>query len=144
MHFSLVVLTILLSLKTAGGTYFRIFGLDPLAAAFMMADEGVALPVVEALLILGTAWWYFIGRIGWASNRGKLSRVGSALGAILVLFFIVVGFLLAKQTFYSDFNNGQLSAGALIQYYFVAAILVGGLISAIYSMRATFRQQRGN
>ncbi len=144
IHFSLIVLTILLSLKTAGGAVYRVFGVDPLAAVFMMADEGIALPVVGALLIFGTAWWYFIGRIGWASNRGKLSRVGSALGAILALFFSVVGFLVGRQTFNSDFNNGQLSAGAFIQYLCVAAILIGGFISAIYSIRATFRRESGS
>ncbi len=55
IHFSLIVLTILLSLKTAGGAVYRVFGVDPLAAVFMMADEGIALPVVGALLIFGTA-----------------------------------------------------------------------------------------
>lgn len=139
IHVILVAVTILLSLKTAGGAYYRLVGVDPLAAVFMMADEGVALSVVGAILIFGTAWWYFIGRIG--CRRGKLSRVGSALGAILALFFGVIGFLISKQTFLSDFNNGQLSAGALFQYFCVAAILAGAFISAIYSTKATFRKK---
>jgi hypothetical protein len=48
------------------------------------------LPIVVTVGILGIAWWYFLAQIGWSSRRGRTSRTGSALGALLIFFFCLV------------------------------------------------------
>jgi hypothetical protein len=42
-------------------------------------------------LVIGTTWWYFIGRIGWESKQGRIGRVTAGLAALLALLFALVG-----------------------------------------------------
>jgi hypothetical protein len=142
VHVFLVVLTIMLSSKTSGGAYYRIFGVDPLAAVLMVVYDDTTLVVVGVLLVVGTAWWYFIGRIGWESSKGRISRLSSALGAVLALFFGVMGIAMSKDVFYQDLRDGALTGGAILQYVCVGTICVGAFVTACYSTRAALRSKR--
>jgi hypothetical protein len=141
VHVSLIVLTILLSLNTPGGAYYRLLGVDVLAAPVLMVNEN---PIIinAVFLIFGTAWWYFIAKIGWASNNGRMTRLGSGLGALLALTFAVIGTGMSRDVLYEDFDAGQLSVPVILQYALIAAICFGAFISAIYSIVAVVRPKR--
>jgi hypothetical protein len=129
IHVLLVILSMILSVHTPGGAYFRLFGVDPLSAMAMMVYDGTA-TVIGFILILGTGWWYFLGRIGWESSHGRLSRFGAGLGALLTLFFGATGVILTKGVITEDIQEGTLSAGAIFQYVLVGLLCVGAFVAA--------------
>src|SRR5579863_5633418 len=87
VHLLLIILTIFVSAHVPGGAYHRIIGVDPVGAAVGMVSEGAIFYVT--LLLCGTAWWLFIGAIGWTSAAGSLSRPFAGLGASLSAFTLL-------------------------------------------------------
>jgi hypothetical protein len=71
LYLLLVVLTMVLSATLPGGAYYRMLGVNPLAAMIGMVSEGGVF--YGALFLFGTAWWFFIGAIGWSSRSGTVS-----------------------------------------------------------------------
>jgi hypothetical protein len=141
IHVLLVTLTIILSSNTPGGAYDRIVGVDPLGLGVLMIFDGT-LAVAGFFLIFGTAWWYFIGRIGWESSQGRLSRFGAGSGALLTLFFGATGVILTKSVVNGDIRGGTLSAGAIIQYVLVGLLCVGAFVAACYSSKHALRRKK--
>ena len=141
IHVILVALTMVLSRDTPGGAYYRIFGVDPLSAMPMMVYDGT-LAVIVFILVFGTAWWYFIGRIGWESSQARMSRFGAGLGALLTLFFGVVGVALSMGIVNEDKNDGALSAGAILQYFLVGFLCLGAFVSASCSAKHALRRTK--
>ena len=141
IHVILVALSMFLSINIPGGAYYRIFGVDPFSAMFMMVYDGT-LAVIVFILILGTAWWYFIGRIGWESSQGRMSRLGAGLGALLTLFFGVIGVALSKGVVYEDIHDGALSAGAILQYVLAGLLCLGAFVAAGYSAKHALRGKK--
>jgi hypothetical protein len=91
--------------------------------------------VIGFILILGTGWWYFLGRIGWESSQGRLSRFGAGVGALLTLFFGATGVILTKGVVNEDIREGALSAGAIVQYVLVGLLCAGAFVAAFYSSK---------
>jgi hypothetical protein len=60
-----ILLTTVISIGTPGGAYYRIFGTCPLVASLGMVYDNAAI-IVGAFLVVGTPWWYLVGRIGWS------------------------------------------------------------------------------
>jgi hypothetical protein len=82
-----VFFTTALSLNTPGGAYYRIWSLCPPVGILGMAmaiDDDVA--IVAAFLLLGTPWWYLVGRIGWDAHKRRRSFLRPAVGAMVALF----------------------------------------------------------
>lgn len=114
VYVSLVVFTRILSAKEPGGTYYRVLGVNPLAAAVGMVYEGGIF--FGVLLIFGTAWWSLIGVIGQETRNGNRSRLSAALGAFLSLFSGVIGAVLTNGVLYRDLHDSGLPVWALLQY----------------------------
>lgn len=138
LYVLLVTFTMLQSARVAGGTYYRILGVNPAAAAVGMASDGGLF--YGFLLVFGTFWWFYIGYIGWKSWDGSVSRLSSALGAIISLVSVALGMGLTQDTFRHD--DITLSVGAVIQYASVGVLCLGALAATISSMIAVFRRNK--
>jgi hypothetical protein len=136
LYLLLIAFTVLVSLNVPGGAYYRIFGVDPVAAAVGMVYEGAEFYAV--LFLVGTAWWLFIGTIGWKSRNRNISRTGAVLGALLSLVSALIGVAMTKDVFHQDLNEGALSLAAIFQYMGVGMLCLGALVVAIYAAMAAF------
>jgi hypothetical protein len=134
----LVAFAIVQSARVAGGTYYRIFGVNPIAAFVGMASgDGF---FYAFLLIFGILWWFYIGYVGWKSWRGSLSRPSSALGALISLISVAFAVGLTQDTFRHD--DTALSAGAVIQYAGVGVLCLGALAATLSSTIAVLRRNK--
>ena len=140
IHLFLIVLTIILSSRSPAGAYYRIFGVDPLAAAVGMISEGSTF--FGTLLIFGTAWWYFIGWLGWASSNHRISRPTAGLCAVLALFFGMIAANMTTEIFRQDLDAGILSAGAILQYASLGVLCLGAFVAGAYSAMAALRRKK--
>jgi hypothetical protein len=136
LHALLVAFTMLVSLSVPGGAYYRIFGVDPLAAAVGMVYEGAVFYAV--LLLAGTAWWFFIGMIGWKSINRNMGRPVAIIGALLSLLSSLVGITMTKDVLYQDLHRGLLSLTAIFQYAGVGMLCLGAFVVTIYAVIAAF------
>ncbi len=142
LHFFLVILSMILSINTPGGTYFRMLGADPVVAAAMMVYDGMGV-IVVGLLLFGTGWWFFIGWIGWASVKRRIGRLVSVLCVLFAAFFGVVGIGLSIETLRSDdFRSLIPMAGAILQYVCVALLCAGVFVSAGFALVAVMRENK--
>jgi hypothetical protein len=137
VYLLLIVLTMVLSATPPGGAYYRMLGVNPLAAMIGMASEGA--PFYGVLFLLGTAWWFFIGAIGWSSKSGTMSRPIAALGALLSVFSALAGIGMTTVAMRQDH---EFSLGAVLQYACVGLLCLGALIVTIYSAKTAFGLRR--
>jgi len=140
IHVFLVVLTMIVSIGTPGGAYYRIFGVNPVAGAVGMITEGPVFFV--ALFVCGTAWWYFIGLIAWKSRRGRITPISAGLGAVLALFSGAVGASASRDALYQDLHDRVLSVGPIFQYACIALICTGSFVTAYYAATAALRKNK--
>jgi len=133
IHAALFLLTIISGEKTAsGGNPFFCVDL-PLSLPLVARDDAATF---AAVAVLGTAWWFFVGQIGSSSSRGKLSRTGSGLGALLILSVCAAGFFALISEFLLISREVNFSAVNVAIYVLAVALLLGGLISAGFSVTA--------
>lgn len=136
-----VFLTAALSASTPGGAYYRILSLcPPVAALGMVVDNDLVL--VTAFLLLGTPWWYWVGRIGWDGYERRRSVVRPAIGAPIALFTCVVSAGMTVDPLKQDIHEGVLKAAAVSQYLLVALLCLGALLSACLALAATVSQRQ--
>jgi hypothetical protein len=134
----LIAFTILQSTKVAGGTYYRIFGVNPIAAVVGMTSEG---GMFYAFLVgFGILLWFYIGYVGWKSWEGSLSRPSSVLGAFISLMSVVCAVGLTRDTFTHE--ETAMSAGAVIQYAGAGVLCLGALAATLSSTIAVFRRNK--
>ena len=134
----LIAFTILQSTKVAGGTYYRIFGVNPIAAVVGMTSEG---GMFYAFLVgFGILLWFYIGYVCWKSWRGNLSLPSSALGAFISLISVMFAVELTRETFRHDDTTS--STGAVIQYASVGVLCLGALAAALSSTMGVFRRKK--
>jgi hypothetical protein len=127
IYVGLIVLTYALSVGTRGGAYYRIWGVDPLAAMFGMVYDSEAI-IIAVFLITGTPWWYLVGRIGWSSKQ----RLSTALGgALFALFTCFVTSLMTLEIVKQDIQGGLLTGRVIFQYSLVASLCFGALVTAL-------------
>lgn len=138
LYVLLVGFTMIQSTRIAGGTYYRILGLNPIAAAVGMFSDGLLFYGV--LLIFGTLWWFYIGYIGRRSWEGSVSRLGSAFGGFVSLFSAALGVGMTDVTFRGD--DSALQVGPLTQYAGVGMLCLGAIVVTIYSTIAVFRRNK--
>ncbi len=128
LYVLLAAFTMFQSVRVAGGTYHRIFGVNPVAAVVGMVSEGGWF--YGFLLVFGTLWWFCIGYVGWKSWEGSVSRPSSALGVLISLLSVALGVGLTQETLGHD--DAALSAGAIIQYVSVGVLCLGALAAASF------------
>jgi hypothetical protein len=136
LYVFLVTFTMIQSTGVPGGTYYRIFGVNPMAAAVGMVSEGALF--FGILIVWGTFWWFYVGWIGRKSWEGSVSRLSSALGAVLSLLSALAGVGLTHSIPGSD--DSALQAGAIVQYACVGLLCLSAVGAAIYSTIAVLRQ----
>lgn len=133
-----VVLTTALSPGTPGGAYYRIIGLCPPAGSVGMAFDNAAV-VVGAFLLLGTPWWYMVGRIGWDSHERRRGFLTSLGGAAIALFTCFVSTAMTREVFRRD---GPFTTAMTAQYWLVALLCLGSLISMLFALGAAISPTR--
>jgi hypothetical protein len=132
-------------LLAAGGlvSLWSPYGLSPL----FCVDLPISLPLVSrddwgTVLVVGvlsTAWWYFVGRIGWMSRKHQLSRLGSTLGAALILFMCGVEVVLIRGQIQGWRNDERFSFSVIVVYAMAGALLAGGFVSGLVSAIAALQ-----
>ena len=90
--------------------------------------------IVAAFLLLGTPWWYWVGRIGWDGHEHRRSFVSPLVGALMPLFTYFVSTGMTVDPVKQDIHDGVLRSGAISQYFLVALLCVGALVSAFLSL----------
>jgi hypothetical protein len=130
-----VFLTIALSASTPGGAYYRILSLCPPVASLGMVVENDGV-IVAAFLLLGTPWWYLVGRIGWDGHERRRSFVSPVVGALIALFTCFVSTGMTIDPLKQDIHYGALRSGAVSQYLLVALLCVGALLSVFLALAA--------
>ena len=134
----LVTFTMIQSTRVPGGTYYRIFGVNPMAIVVGMVSEGLLF--FGVLLVFGTFWWFYIGWIGRKSSEGSVSRFSSALGAVLSLISALAGVGITHSILSSDASAIRL--GAIVQYACVGLLCLGAVLAAIDSTVAVVRRNK--
>jgi hypothetical protein len=84
----------------------------------------------------GTAWWYFIGQIGWASGLHSIGRASSGLAAVIAFLFAGIGTSMCRDNLRNDSISGILSGAVILQYVLVGALILGAWSSGICSVAA--------
>lgn len=130
-----VFLTTALSARTPRGAYYRILSLcPPVTSLGMMVDNDLV--IVTAFLLLGTPWWYLVGRIGWDGHERRHSFVSPAVGAVIALFTCFVSTGMTLDPLKQDIHDGALKSGAVSQYLLVALLCIGALSSVLLALAA--------
>ena len=133
-----VFLTTALSVRTPGGAYYRILSLcPPVASLGMVVDNDLV--IVTAFLLLGTPWWYLVGRIGWDVHQRRRSFVSPVVGAVIALFTCFVSTGMTLDPLKQDIHDGALKSGAVSQYLLVALLCIGALLSVFLAFAAAVR-----
>ena len=133
-----VALTAALSPGTPGGAYYRIIGLCPPAISVGMVFENAAV-IVGTFLLLGTPWWYMVGRIGWDSNERRRGFLTSLGGAAIALLTCVVSSGITRDVLR---HERPFTTAMIAQYWLVASICLSSLVSTLFALGAAFRATR--
>jgi hypothetical protein len=110
-------------------------GIDPPCFIFIwwMTDQFRAFAF---FLILGTAWWYAVGRLTWASNNRRFGGPGSTLTTLFALVVVWAGISGTVGAFQQDAVDGTLSVWVVIQYALIALLCVGAILCVVLSTLA--------
>ena len=138
IHVVVVALTAALSPGTPGGAYYRIIGLCPPAMSVGMVFDNAAV-VVGAFLLLGTPWWYTVGRIGWDSHERRPGIMTSLGGAAIALLTCFVSSGMTRDVFRRD---GPFTTAMIAQYWLAVLLCLGSLISMLVALGAAIRPTR--
>jgi hypothetical protein len=111
----------------------------PISLPLVARDDS---PTVAIVGILATAWWYFAAQIGWSSKKGRISRISSGLGAILIAFSATVGSYAMISEFFLISREPNFNAVDVGIYSLAVLLLSGGILSAAYSAMAAIGLNR--
>lgn len=128
-----ILLTTVISIGMPGGAYYRIFGTCPLVASLGMVNDKTAI-IVGAFLIVGTPWWYLVGRIGWSARKRMSGLLSPAVGALIALFTCFVASSMTLGVFKQDIRDGGVRGIAIVQYLLVALLCCGALASGVFAL----------
>jgi len=106
----------------------------------MVVDNDVV--IVTALLLLGTPWWYLVGRIGWDCYERRRGFVSPVVGAVIALFTCFVSTGMTLDPLKQDINDGGLRSGAFCQYFLVALLCLGALLSIFFAVAAALSSRQ--
>jgi hypothetical protein len=135
IYVATIVLTTTLSAKTPGGAYYRIFGICPAVASLgMVFDNAVVL--VGAFLLVGTPWWYLVGRIGWDSYDRRHGVLPPTVGAVFALFTCFISTAMTVGAYRGDIHDGAFRNAAIAQYWLVSLLCLGALVSMLFALWA--------
>jgi hypothetical protein len=129
IHVVLFVLTFSFQKTASGGNPFFCVDL-PWTIALVAEGQSSRIPVVG---ILATAWWFFIGYVGWSSRWGRISRAGSIVSASLLPLICAFDSYAMLSQFGLIAHQPDFSSIDVVIYILAAALILGGFVSAIYA-----------
>jgi hypothetical protein len=108
------------------------------------ADLPVSLPLVASdstptlvvVGILATAWWYFVGKIASEAWQGKVSRIISVAGGLLLFLLGAAGSFAMISEFRLISQEPNFGSKDVAVYVLACALLVGEFTGAGYAMVA--------
>jgi hypothetical protein len=110
---------------------------------FLMTLDG-DLKLFVLFLLLGTSWWFIIGRSGWSSQNRMIGRVSSAMAAILGFGVASAAASMCADTFLHDIREGALTGAVSLQYLLIGLLCIGALASGISSAKAALTKRNRN
>ena len=137
IYVATIAVTAVISVATPVGAYYRIIGICPPAASVGMVFDNLGV-LVGTFLLLGTPWWYLVGRIGWDGYEHRRSFVGSVGGAAIALLTCFISGVMTYGTFIHDGNGGTFRVGIIAQYWLVGLLCLGSLASMLCALQAAF------
>jgi hypothetical protein len=137
----IIVLTTALSMGAPDGAFYRVIGLCPPAGSVMMVFENASV-IVGAFLLLGTPWWYMVGRIGWDSYERRRGFFASLGGAALAFFTCFISGVMTRGVFRQDTHSGRFTTAMIAQYWLAALLCLGSLVSTLFALGAAVRPKR--
>jgi hypothetical protein len=90
--------------------------------------------IVGAFLVVGTPWWYFVGRIGWSARKRRSGLLTPAVGALIALFTCFVASSMTLGVFKQDIRDGAVRGMVIVQYSLVALLCFGALASGVFAL----------
>lgn len=112
-------------------------GLCPPVASLGMVVDNDAVIVVSFLLV-GTPWWYLVGRIGWDGYQRSQGLLQPIVGAAIAGFTCFISTSMTLDQIKSDIHNNALNSATVTQYSLVALLCTGALFSALLALIAAF------
>ena len=135
IYIATILLSALLSPATPGAAYYRVIPVCPVAGVVGMAFDSEALMFI-VFLLAGTPWWYFIGRIGWRNYMRQRGAQHPLVGAGIALFTSFIATAMSLDVFKRDFNDGLVDGMVFVQYFLVALLCLGALVSTLSALAA--------
>jgi hypothetical protein len=127
LHLFLCILATMLSGNYDGWGWSRMMGVDPFCAPVLMVIE--SLPKLFAIFAgFGTAFWTFVGFVGWRSYGRTMGRPGAMLGTVLIGFFLVIGIWMTIDLIRQELQMGVLIVAGIFQFLLI------GLFFAVVSL----------
>lgn len=134
-HVVLFIVAALVSLRSP-------FGLGPV----FCADLPISLPLVARddwptvflVGVLGTAWWFFVGKFGQAARQHRIGSLGAGLGAILIFLTCVAGATAMEGQISQSIHDERFSFMVIALFMIAGLLLVGGFANAAISAMAAF------
>jgi hypothetical protein len=137
LHLLLCLLATMLSGSYDGWGWSRMMGVDPFCAPVLMVIE--SLPKLFAIFAgFGTAFWAFLGFVGWRSYSRTIGRTGSLLGAILIGFFLVVGIWMTIDLIHQEHQMGVLIGAGIFQFLLIGIFFAVVSVSFLSCVAAVF------
>ncbi len=137
IYIATILLSAFLSPATPGAAYYRVIPVCPVAGVFGMAFDSDAW-MFAVFLLLGTPWWYFIGRIAWRNYTRQRGVQHPLVGSAIALFTSFIATAMSLDVFKRDFNDGLVDGMVFVQYFLIALLCLGALVSTLSALAAAF------
>lgn len=99
-------------------------------------------PTVVVVGILATAWWYFVGKIACEAWRGKVSRMISVAGALLLFLLGAIGSFAMISEFRLISQEPNFGSKDVVIYVLAVTLLLGNFVGAGYAILSGLRPSR--
>jgi hypothetical protein len=133
IYIAAILLSALLSPATPGAAYYRVIPICPVAGVVGMAFDNEGL-MFAVFLLVGTPWWYFIGRIAWRNYTRQKGALHPLVAAAIALFTSFLSTAMSLDVFKRDFNDGVVEGMVFVQYFFIALLCLGALVSTLSAL----------
>ena len=139
LHFLLFFATEFFGDKIASGGN-PLFCVDLPVSLPLVASDST--PRVIVVGIVATVWWYFIGKIASEAWQGKISRMISVAGSLLLFLLGGVGSFAMISEFRLISQEPNFGNKDFVVYTLAVVLLFGEFVSAAYAMASGFRPSR--
>ena len=139
LHAVLFLTTVVFGERIASGGN-PLFCVDIPASIPLVASDST--PTLIVVGILATAWWYFVRAIARESWRGKISRMISLSGAMLLLLVAAAAAFAMISEFRLISQEPNFGAKDVVVYALALALLLGNFACAAFATISGFSSPR--